>query len=468
MIEFCESGACHSRAQKGRIRDECQGGGPMRNGRKAAVALVAVAALGLAACGSSSSSKDSGGGGTGASASPAGGGNSNSAEGFTGSSITIEGSVDKTSASGQSQALADLGAKARFDRANKEGGVNGRTIKYLGAVDNKLDPSQDLPTVKKIVQQDKAFAVVPVISPVLAAGGQFLIANKVPFFGWGITPAFCGNDEGFGFSGCLVPLSATSQVSTASAGLVEKLLGIKDGTGKTVALISEDDTAGKFGVNVIKAAFVADKWKVTYSESTLPSASPVTDYSPYAQAILSSNGGKAPDVMFHVTTVPNTVGLTKALDNAGFKGPQVNAVTYDPKLLGTPSGDALDKEYVFIQYGSFQGKSDINDQMLKDVQAADPSQKELTQDIAIGYYSADIFLNALKKTGKDLSRAAFLKTANDGSTYTVKDGIGDISFPRDHTASVPCGSLVQIDGDKYVQSVPLTCFKNVPLSVLGG
>ena len=439
----------------------------MRSRKTALVAIGASLALCLAACGSSSSKSTGGTGGSSSAPAGSGGGNSNSAEGFSATSITIEGDIDKTSAGGQSEALADLGAKARFAAANKAGGINGRTINYLGAVDNKLDPSLDLTTVKKIVEQDKAFAIVPMVSPVLAQGGQYLVTNKIPFFGWGITPTFCNNEEGFGYTGCLVPLTKSNQVSTASAGLVDKELGIKDGTGKTVALIAEDDTAGQFGVKVIEAAFVADHWKVTYDKASVPNTS-VTDYTPYAQAILTSNGGKAPDVMFHVTTVPNTVGLTTALKNAGFKGPQVNAVTYDPTFLKGASGTALQGEYVFIQYGSFESGAAINKQMLADVQAVDPSQKELTQDIAIGYYSADIFLTDLKKAGKDLSRAGFLKVANDGSTYSVPGGIGDTSFPRDHTNSVPCGSLVQVKGAKYVSAVPLTCFKNVPLSVLGG
>ena len=44
---------------------------------------------------------------------------------------------------------------------------------------------------------------------------------------------------------------------------------------------------------------------------------------------------------------------------------------------------------------------------------------------------------------------------------------GTISFPANHPDSVPCGSLVQIDGGKYVSKVPLTCFTNTTLSVLG-
>jgi hypothetical protein len=437
-----------------------------RRSRFTIVAVGAVTACVVAACGGGGSSDNNSGGGGGGGG---GGNNANSAEGFTANSITIEGDIVKTSSVGYSQKLADVGAKARFARANREGGVNGRKINYIGSADNHLDPSQDLPVVKKIVQQDKAFAIVPMVSPQLAQGGQFLVQNKVPFYGWGITPVFCNNDVAFGFTGCLVPTTGENKVSTVAAGLMDKLLGIQDGSGKTVAMIAEDSTAGTFGVKVIQAAFVADKWKVVYSKSTIPVGSPTTDFTPYAQAILNANGGKAPDVVSHVTTAPNVIGLQSALTRAGFKGPQENAVTYDPSYLSNPaSRAALEGGYVFIQYQDFQGQSAANDQMLKDVQAVDPNQKELTQDLAIGYYSADIFLHHLQKAGKNLSRESFLKAANDGSSYEVKGGIGAVSFPTNHKDSVPCGSLVQISGGKYVEKVPLTCFETTPLSVLGG
>jgi branched-chain amino acid transport system substrate-binding protein len=432
----------------------------------ALVALAAAVTLGLAACGSSSSSSDKSTGGS--SGSGGSGNNANSAEGFSANSITVEGDIVKTSSVGYSQKLAELGAQARFTRANDAGGVNGRKIKYLGAADNHLDPAQDLPTVKKIIQQDKAFAVVPLVSPVLATGGQYLVQNKIPFFGWAIAPSFCNNDYGFGFSGCLVPSEKDDEVSTASAGLMDKLLGQQDGTGKSVALISEDSTSGVFGIKVIQAAFVADKWKVTYAKASISAASPTTDYSPFTQAILSSNGGKAPDVVFHVTTAPNVLGLEAALNNAGFKGPQENATTYAPSYLATAQTRAtLEGGYVFLQYGSFQGNGEASKQMLTDVQKVDPTVKELTQDIAIGYYSADIFIHGLEKAGKTLSRAALVKALNDDSSYEVPGGLGKISFPAAHKNSVPCGSLVQIKGGKYIEKVPLTCFTNTSLSVLG-
>lgn len=238
----------------------------MRKAGLTTAVVGTVMACVLAACGGGGGSSNNSGG--------KGGNNSNSAEGISANSIKIEGDIVKTSAVGYSQRLADIGTKARFNRANQEGGVNGRKIDYLGSLDNKLDPSQDLSTVKQVVQQDHAFAIVPMLSPQLAQGGQFLVQNKIPFYGWAVTPSFCNNDVGFGFTGCLVPTKGSDQVSTVSAGLMDKLLGIPNGKGKTVAMISEDSTAGTFGIKVIQAAFVADGWKVVYSKATIPVGSP--------------------------------------------------------------------------------------------------------------------------------------------------------------------------------------------------
>jgi F0F1-type ATP synthase membrane subunit c/vacuolar-type H+-ATPase subunit K len=437
----------------------------MKRRMTAALALGGTLTLGVAACGGGSASGNQAGNNSSAVA----GNNSNSAEGFSASRITIEGSVPKTSASGANQALVELGARARFARANQEGGVDGRQIDFRGAIDNRIDPSQDLSIAKQITLQDKAFAAVPVVSPVLSQGGEFWVQNKIPFFGWGISPEFCNNDVGFGFTGCLVPTNKDNRVSTAEAGLLDKSLGIPNGKGKTVALIAEDDTAGSFGLKTVQAAFVADGWKVTYAKASLPSGSPVTDFTPFAQAILTSNSGHAPDVMFHVTKPPNIVGLSNSLRNSGFKGIQVNAVTYGQSFLASGlSQAALNGEYVYIQYGSFENGSAANKQMLADVKAVAPQQTQLTQDIAIGYYSADLFLHDLQKVGHTLSRKAFLAAANDGSTYQVPDGLGNLSYPKNHVSAVPCGSLVQVQDKAFVNKVSLNCFDAVPLSVLGG
>ncbi|MGI3229114.1 ABC transporter substrate-binding protein [Streptomyces sp. GTA36] len=110
-----------------------------------------------------------------------------SVRGVSDTSVKVGGIVSMTTASGYSKKDTDLGAKARFDRANAEGGVNGRKIDYLGAEDDGQDPAKNLTAARKLVQQDKVFAIAPMSSTTFS-GADFLQKQKVPTFGWGTLP----------------------------------------------------------------------------------------------------------------------------------------------------------------------------------------------------------------------------------------------------------------------------------------
>ena len=87
---------------------------------------------------------------------------------------------------------ADVGAQARFARANRRGGVAGRKVQYAG---NATDPS---------AAAASAFAVVPAVSGTLDA--HALAAAGVPFVGSANTTAWNGNRYGFGFVGAQAAL----------------------------------------------------------------------------------------------------------------------------------------------------------------------------------------------------------------------------------------------------------------------
>jgi hypothetical protein len=60
---------------------------------------------------------------------------------------------------------------------------------------------------------------------------------------------------------------------------------------------------------------------------------PLSDYTPYVQAMLTSNSGKAPDVAYLVATYASVQGLSKGLRQAGFNGVIVNPTTYAPRIV---------------------------------------------------------------------------------------------------------------------------------------
>ena len=76
--------------------------------------------------------------------------------------------------------------------------------------------------------------------------------------------------------------------------------------------------------------------------------------------------------------------------------------------------------------------------MVDSLQKADAPLSTLS---AVGYLSADMFIAALKKTGKNLTVANFQKAASK-LQYNVSKTAGPTSFPKDRVQPGVCGTLV--------------------------
>ncbi len=110
------------------------------------------------------------------------------AVGVTRTTVTVGGLVGTEPAS----VGAEIGAQARFARANRRGGVAGRTVEYAG---NAADTAAAAATV---------FAIVPAVSDTLDTAT--LAQAATPFVGSASTTAWDGNRFGFGFVGAQAAL----------------------------------------------------------------------------------------------------------------------------------------------------------------------------------------------------------------------------------------------------------------------
>jgi branched-chain amino acid transport system substrate-binding protein len=129
--------------------------------------LGLIAALGLvpAACGRDSGSASGGGG--------------KSDPGITKTSVKLGGSYPF---SGPASAYGTIGegAKAYFKFLNDKGGVNGRKIQFI-ALDDGYEPPRALQNARRLVQQDKVFAMFNTLgTPNNLAIWDFLNQQKVP------------------------------------------------------------------------------------------------------------------------------------------------------------------------------------------------------------------------------------------------------------------------------------------------
>jgi branched-chain amino acid transport system substrate-binding protein len=404
----------------------------------------------LAACGSST------GGGT-------NGGNAN-VRGVTDTSVTIGGLVELTSPGGAVFPGADIGAKARFARANKSGGIAGRMINYVGATDDASSATQNLTIAKQLVQQDHVFAVVPVMSATfLPAASNFLAASQVPFFGWAIQQGWCDNTWAFGYNGCL---QTTKYTSLGTMGPVAKLVP----PGSTVAIQSNDSDPGKSGGMLMAASAQAAGLNVVYNQATM-SNGVISDYTPYANTLLKSANGGPPAVIITNVQFANVVGLDAALKGLGYTGKLVDFTTYVPGLLSAPSSKQIaqniDGAYQNIEFGPQEQGGPAISQITSDLTAIG-EQPFITIGVAISYWAADMLVQMLQKVGKDLTPATFQSVIDSGSGFTYTPdppgAVCPLQWPQGHSQPAPGAALTQASGTKYTVAVPFTCYSIKPSS----
>ncbi len=413
--------------------------------RTIATAVAATALLLTAACNSASS-----------------GGSPNaedSVRGVTDTTIKVGGIVSMTTASGYSKKDTDLGAKARFDRANAEGGLHGRKIDYLGAEDDGQDPSRNLAAARKLVQRDKVFAIAPMSSTTFS-GADFLQQQRVPTFGWGTLPSFCGPSYLYGFGGCMVPTPGGTISQTWPEGLEQVMGGAE---GRSVAILANDSDAGKFGIRTYRQSFESAGFEVTYAKPAVPAAAVPSDWSAYTKEILRSDGGKAPDAIVSVMQTPYNIGLFTAVKRTGYRGVLTDPTDYDPGLLTkSATRKALDGVHVLTSFQPFEQRSAAMTRFGKDIRKAAGEDVPLNMHMMTGYMSADLFLAIAEKAGKDLTVSSFQKAADGfADTGTL---VGDRAERKGQKESFGCGALVQLKGGKYVVSAPFRCYPPIPFT----
>jgi len=349
---------------------------------------------------------------------------------------------------------APVGAQARFQRANETNEVKGYKFEFAGFADDNNDPSTALSEARRLVTQEGAVAIVPDVSTVLPI--DYLTQQQIPAFGPGYSSAYCpdgSNGWAFGVYGCIIRDDPT-QVPNSQWQLLKKQLDAKGIKNPTAALIGTDLNSGKVSVAGSASAAQAAGFKVVYAKGAFPAPPAVVgDYSPFAQALLTSNGDKQPDVVYSSVPAANSLPIFNLMKTSGYTG-TILSPYYSSILL-----QALKDSYVFVQFAGFEANSKGIKQMDTDVQAFKPGASK-TIGLAGAYFGADMFIQAIKlalKTNKTLTTAAIQKAAS-GMTYQIKDTVGPTIYPKSYQISnQSCATLLLDDGTAFSIVQPFTC-----------
>jgi hypothetical protein len=413
----------------------------MRRGLKAAAVLSALALVAVAC----SSSKKSASSSSATTAAP------------SANDIVVEGVAGKSDHPG-----TDTGFQARITRFNNAGGVDGRKVKFLGVQDDGSNPAQDLAAVQSIILNHHVFAVAPIASiAFLPPSGDFVTQNKTPALGYGAVPSFCNNGWFFGYAGCQ---QTTQYNTTTGPEFVQEATGIKISDQKVAIeglALQAAVTANTAGAKTFQALGAT----VVYNKNEIPIGGQSVDYTPFVQGIIASKA----NVVFEVTDLANSIGLTGALKAAGYKGVVFNGTAYLPSQIATQSNlaSALDGSYVLVQAPAQEDQTPAIKQEQADLKAIGAST---TIDLGtnIGYWTADMFVQLLEATAKKgpITQQAFHDAAAAGVTLnpSMQGGNGPLIFPQYQSQPMPCASFVKASGNAYVSAVKYKCEKVIPLS----
>jgi ABC-type branched-subunit amino acid transport system substrate-binding protein len=370
-----------------------------------------------------------------------------SVRGFDGSNIKVAGMAIKSNF-----AKSDVGAQARFKRFNDDGEIKGVKIDYVEYADTGADPAVGLSEVRRLVTQVGVFAIVPDLSAVNP--GEYLNQEHVPYFGYGFDNTYCSDKPstklyGFSYTGCTIA-SDPPYVADAWAGLYEY---VSEKTGKkkpTTVMAARDSQAGTDAVSRNADQAKGAGFKVVYAKATLPEQ--VSDYTPYVQEWMKANGGEPPD-HFHCVAVIQCIGMWDAVKASGYTGTFWTGL-YSDVLVKALAGT--------VSWGFFNNEPNAGlTKMINDVEAVAPGTK-LDSWVASSYFSADMFITALKGAAKKGTSGITPENVQKFAStmkWQIKGLVGPQTYPDATVAPTPsCTSLVgDPDGTAWETVLPYSC-----------
>jgi len=351
--------------------------------------------------------------------------------GVTSTSILL-GTTSPLSGSASAYASVARGADAYFKYVNSKGGVLGRKITNT-IVDDAYNPAQTVQATRKLVEQDKVFAIFNALGTEHnEAIRDYLNAQKVPqlFSASGATT--------FGSEAAKYPYTIGFQPSYQSEGWVlGKYLARTQGTAK-VAVIFQNDDYGKDLLAGLKKGIQRSKVKVVAAEPYEVTAADVQ-----AQvAKLKASGANT----FAIFATPKF-----AIQSYVF----ASRLNWKPKLT---LANAVSSASNIMQIASEGGTNKVVNGSVSIVFLKDPTDPKWQNDAAMKLYrqvmkqyapganASDVYhvygmaaawtaVEAMKKVGKNLTRAGLVKVVGNLSISTnpfLLPGIGLKTSQSDH------------------------------------
>ena len=348
--------------------------------------------------------------------------------GFAVSSSAAETGVDAdTVILGQSAALSGpaqelgsemrLGAQIYFNLVNQAGGVFGRQIKLV-SLDDGYEPDRAVANTRKLINEDKVFALFGYVgTPTSNAALPVFTEARVPFFG-----AFTGAESLRNpFNRYIFNVRASYFEETEK--IVEQLtnLGVKN-----IAVLYQDDAYGKAGLAGMERAMAKRSMKIaalgTVERNTVK-----------VDAAVAALVPKSPDVIVMISAYKSIAAFVKTAKKAGYVGQFHNVSFVGSRALADELGaDGYGVAISQVMPFPFTQSSLVVREYQLALKKSGSSLPSFTS--LEGFIAAKVFVEGLKRTGKDLTREKFINALETLNYFDV--GGFNVNFsPKSHNGS---------------------------------
>jgi hypothetical protein len=190
---------------------------------------------------------------------------------------------------------------------------------------------------------------------------------------------------------------------------------------------------------------------MVYNENPIPALpAVVSDWAPYAQALMTADHGKPPDAIYEALGGAQAFGLASALLQAGYKG-IIEHSTYAPSVTATAKGEYAENTFATVE------TAPTNPGMRKIIAALNAQGvTSIGQPELSAYFSAEMFIQILEKVGPNLTPERFRQVAST-FTFSIPHIVGPSSYPAGFQVGAPCGEIVYSNGVKWTVASPYEC-----------
>lgn len=398
------------------------------------ILLSIVLALLLTAC--------SGGGGK-----TTGGGNKDSnAQGVTEDEILVGYLGPQT---GQT-AVYDLyrkGSQSYFNYLNENGGINGRKL-VLKAYDDEYQPAKAVQLAKRLVEEDKVFAILgQVCTPCNAAVKDYYVEKGIPMVMVGSGASQFTDPPVENYMGSNI-MNYRIEAKVFLDYAVKKL------GAKRIALAYQNDDFGKEGYQAVKDQ-VGKYDGVEIVEEVNYQAGDV-EFSAQAKKLKNAN----PDAIFAFAVTEPAANLKKAIHKIGLRDAAffASSVGANDTNLFNLAGEEVWNGTITSAVFPMPDQSDDQDMELYIKQfSKDYPNEPLAGYAQIGWAAAQVFAEAVKRTEGNLNWDNFLK-----SFYTFDNWQGSmyegVTFSKGNHFGLTSLLLVEAKGGKIVPTTDTITF----------